>query len=185
MHNPYLDEYKQLPNEDPVEERARLVLKYSWAVPNEEAIDYLCSNGPLVEIGAGGGYWANLITQEGGDIIAYDKEPYDNRWVKCRWFDDISIGGPMTLRDHGDRTLFLCWPLPWVSYRCLKNFKGDDLVFIGEFNECCGTDAFFWYLHFNWRVEHTIDIPQFEGMNDYIVHFKRKTKEDYIYHKEW
>src|SRR3954447_23075729 len=44
--------------------------KYAWAVPNEEAIDVLVEHSPLIEVGAGRGYWARLAAEAGADIIA-------------------------------------------------------------------------------------------------------------------
>ena len=35
-----------------------LIEKFAWAVPTEKALDILLSFSPLVELGAGKGYWA-------------------------------------------------------------------------------------------------------------------------------
>lgn len=55
---------------------------FSWAIPNKKAID-ICSNyGPIVEVGAGTGYWAWLLRKQGVSVEALDILPYVNNW--CR-----------------------------------------------------------------------------------------------------
>lgn len=54
------------------DQRAELVRRYAWAVPDAAAIAALAARSPLVEIGAGTGYWARLLAAAGADIIAYD-----------------------------------------------------------------------------------------------------------------
>ena len=46
-----------------------------FAVPSQEALDVVAKCSPLIEVGAGTGYWAALLQKAGADIIAYDAEP--------------------------------------------------------------------------------------------------------------
>jgi hypothetical protein len=58
--------------------RSTLVKKYSWAIPSPESIEWIVKvldGRPVVEIGAGTGYWAWLLTQAGVDIRCYDHRP--------------------------------------------------------------------------------------------------------------
>lgn len=153
MENPYFDAWQALPGTinkwgllhpensmiDHLRARRIFAPRYAWALPSEEAIKMLVSYGPLVEMGAGTGYWAWCVRQLGGDIIAYDVKPYNNHWcgrigqrdrdalnldaqlrpintpkisekTETRWIDDVLPGRPKHLAQHRDRTLFLCWP---------------------------------------------------------------------------
>src|SRR5579885_3340312 len=63
--------------------------RWAWAVPDEKAIKTLVEHSPVVEIGAGTGYWARLATEAGGDVVAYDSrmgqrtaKKKRHRWVK-------------------------------------------------------------------------------------------------------
>src|SRR5439155_3416790 len=47
----------------------------SWAIPNEQALDVLAKYAPLVECGAGMGYWTALLRARRVDAIAYDLAP--------------------------------------------------------------------------------------------------------------
>jgi len=85
--NPYLEEFEQGKYNDLYhcvgsKERFALTKHYSWAIPNQEAIDYLVSQSPIIEMGAGTGYWSKLISDSGGEVIAFDESPYDNHWCK-------------------------------------------------------------------------------------------------------
>ena len=51
---------------------------YAFAVPTAEAIAVLKRHCPLVEVGAGTGYWASLVRQAGGDVTALDSQPPDS-----------------------------------------------------------------------------------------------------------
>lgn len=51
---------------------------YAFAVPTAAAIEVLKQHSPLVEIGAGTGYWASLLQKAGGDIVALDSQPTDS-----------------------------------------------------------------------------------------------------------
>lgn len=58
------------------EHRRKLVRKFSWAIPNSEAIDAIVGLGcPVVEMGAGTGYWAALLAARGVRVQAFDQAP--------------------------------------------------------------------------------------------------------------
>ena len=188
MHNPYLDEYNALSDDFITKHMARykLLEKYSYAVPSQQAIEYISSLSPIVEIGAGTGYWAYLLRQLGTDIIAYDESPYKNGYVNHQW-SEVLEGTPITLKQHTDRTLFICWPPFDTSFAsdCLKNYKGNDLIYIGEGSGgCTGDEQFFELLDAEWDgVDNDVNIPKYEGLHDYLYYFRRKL--DFTYYKEW
>lgn len=146
LDNPYLEEYEyiikgseHLESEFNFassilqwERRGELVSKYSFAIPNEEAIYYLVQHSPLIELGAGTGYWGYLIQQLGGDIICIDKAPdSSNDYVKGNWID-IQCGDENKILEYPNRTLFLCWP-PYLSsfaYKALTLYKGNTFIYI-------------------------------------------------------
>ncbi|EGZ05756.1 hypothetical protein PHYSODRAFT_532741 [Phytophthora sojae] len=90
--NPYLDFYRKFVREHPGEltavfdpelsDEARsemyaaldvsVAMKYSWAIPDERALQIIKHYGPIVEMGAGSGYWARLLRLRGVDVVAYD-----------------------------------------------------------------------------------------------------------------
>jgi hypothetical protein len=178
--------------------RQELVNKYSWAIPNEEAIQTLVDYSPIIEVGAGTGYWASLISQERGDILAFDNSissfnsispslsnsifispsfsPYENCQAGNKYYL-VEKGNENIVRDYSNRTLFLCWP-PYkekMAFNCLNNYKGNTLIYIGEERGGCTADeAFFNLLDKDWKLIKEISIPQWPYIHDYLFIYKRK-----------
>ena len=46
-----------------LDERPGLVQRFSWAVPSDDALDVIARYAPIVEMGAGSGYWAHLMRE--------------------------------------------------------------------------------------------------------------------------
>src|SRR5260370_8725271 len=57
------------------ERRRELASLFSWAVPNARALEVLAAHAPLLECGAGMGYWSALLRARGVDVLAYDAAP--------------------------------------------------------------------------------------------------------------
>lgn len=51
--------------------------RFSWSVPTKEALDVLAAHAPLLEIGAGNGYWAGLLHRRRVDLLAFDTAAFD------------------------------------------------------------------------------------------------------------
>ena len=133
--------------------RHELVKRYAYAIPNDDALAAIAAWGPVVEIGAGTGYWAHLIAVHGVDVVAYDEKPGRNGWCDATPYYQIAIGGPAAVRLHADRTLFLCWPpMSRMAARSLWLYRGPLLVYIGEGSGgCTADDRFFRPLDVNWK----------------------------------
>jgi hypothetical protein len=83
---------------------------FAWAVPNDAALKALLALGPLVELGAGTGYWAWLLMRRGADIIAYDvADSHEGQGYRFR-HQLVRDGGAEVLKSSGKRALLLCWP---------------------------------------------------------------------------
>jgi hypothetical protein len=115
-----------------------LAQRYSYVLPDEQALAMLGSLGPVIEIGAGTGYWAHQLKTMGVDIIAFDKAPPDgplpNRYHQepVTW-TQVLPGDQSVLPGHPDRALFVCWP-PLISTLgdCLSCYHGDIVAYIGD-----------------------------------------------------
>lgn len=101
-------------------ERQSLIGQYAFAIPTAETLGIVARYSPLVEIGAGSGYWAMCLSSFGADIIAYDLFPpggdpfnISNRnWQFRKSYFDVTKGDDKAAAAHSDRALFLCWPPP-------------------------------------------------------------------------
>lgn len=172
--NKYLEIFSSIMPYDALDDR-RMVLtkKYAWAIPNDTALSAIRSQTPLIEIGAGKGYWASLLDV---DIICYDIAPDGNRWCDPGYYYPVAKGGPEQILAHPDRTLMLCWP-PYnnsMASECLKVYTGNVLIYIGEGGGGCTGDSDFWNLiQESWEEEDYLVLPQWCGLHDGLYIFKR------------
>ncbi|WP_083982320.1 hypothetical protein [Actinomadura hibisca] len=151
---------------------------YAYAIPAPQTIEWVadfCADLPIIELGAGRGYWAAQLARSGLTVEAYDSEPPD----KAR---NVSFPGAAGQADiwhpvggltefaararSADYALFLCWPPGWgdaMSSEALTMFEdagGERLLYVGEpKGGKTGNDAFFDALSARWRLE-TVD-PNF------------------------
>lgn len=164
-------------------ERHRLVTEYAWAIPDERALKLLSELAPLVEVGAGGGYWAAQLRARGVDIVAYDARPggpspTERNGRPIRMWTSVLAGDARAAAQHPERTLFLCWP-PYDSPMALEALSayldagGRTLAYVGEdWGGCNATDEFFERLG-EWMTEHeTVAIPQWPGIHDYLTVYR-------------
>lgn len=153
---------------------ARMILQatYAYAIPSPQTIAWMssvCDGLPIVELGAGRGYWAAQLSRSGLVVEAYDLEPPDKT-------QNVSFPGAVGQIDawhlvndldayaRRSRTanyvLFLCWPPGWgekMSSEALTLFEeagGERLVYIGEpKGGKTGNDAFFDALSARWTLD--------------------------------
>jgi hypothetical protein len=135
---PCWDVFYTAPEQDRIDSWLRLEVlgaamceKYSWAIPDITTLRILKHFCPLIEIGAGKGYIAKLLKDDGADIVAFDREvDKASRWTK------VGIGGPEKLSESAaaGRNLLLCYPDEDSSMAdpCLDNYTGDYVIHIGE-----------------------------------------------------
>jgi hypothetical protein len=144
---------------------------FAWAVPTDAAIGEIARRTRrVVEIGAGSGYWAWLMSQAGIDVVAYDLVAPARSWHPIRLGDERAV-----LR-HPDRSLFLCWP-PWgsdMADRALAAYAGDLVIYVGEWLGGCATPAFFARLVAGFEPVAVVELPQWAMRDDRLTIFRRK-----------
>jgi hypothetical protein len=115
-----------------------LAQQYAYVFPSDSALSMLAGLGPLVEIGAGTGYWALRLRSIGVDIVAFDQAPVDGeRANRCHFptrpWTHIEQGDQTALPGYADRCLFVCWPPLFSSLgNCLTYYSGDTIAYIGD-----------------------------------------------------
>lgn len=171
--------------------REKYIKDFSFAIPNDNVIDYLANNGPWIEIGCGRAYWAHLIQQKTSldYVIPVDNFSWKEFFNFEKVFTPIIQGNEDIIKAFPDRNLLLIWP-PYLSpmaYNAAKLLKKDKLLFyIGEgYGGCTADDNFHEYLESNFEeIEHDkgiqrwpgLHIEQWYGIHDYVSIYK-KVKE--------
>ena len=126
--------------EGPIDEAAlvNLAQLYAYVFPDADALSALANLGPLVEIGAGTGYWAYRLRSLGADVIAFDIAPPDeekpNRYhAKTPVWSSVLAGDHSVLSAFTDRALFLCWPPLFSDLgETLSYYQGDVVAIVGD-----------------------------------------------------
>jgi len=162
--------------------RRELVDRFAWAIPSGGGLDAVARHGPIVEGGAGRGYWAGLLRARGVDIVAYDRAPPGSPNVyhpgRGGAWTGVAVGTSIeAVRRHPDRTLFLCWPPhddDAAGHGALRAYRGEVLVYVGEGRDgASGTVRFQRELERNWSVIDIVGVPQWPGLGDRLVVYRR------------
>lgn len=182
--DPFVSEYegRRVVNGGRVEGSARLAYAqillqatYAYAIPSPQTIEWIggfCGDLPIVELGAGRGYWAALLSRSGLSVEAYDVEPPDRTknvsFPRAAgqadvWYPTGDLDGFASRTQAADHVLFLCWPPGWgntMASEALMAFEeagGEKLIYIGEpKGGKTGNDAFFDALSARWTLD-TVD----------------------------
>lgn len=176
--NEYLQEFNKMRakssgvQEQWIHKRKRLVEHYSWAVPNTSAINKITTYSPIVEIGAGKGYWAKLLQDNGATVYPYDIEQHEDSWT------DVYHGGPVSVKEHPDAALLLCWPpydtdMAVAALSAHMHYCDNPSVFyVGEgMGGCTGSDDFHEVLEDNFEKVSMVRIPSYSGVRDNLYHY--------------
>lgn len=159
--------------------RDKAIGRWAYAVPNAPAVAAIAKLSPIVEIGAGTGYWARLLVRAGASVIAYDNRS-NIRYTELRRFGrfyPVLDGDATAVAFHPDCTLFLCWP-PYdepLAFDAVSRWGGKWLAYIGEGSGgCTASDAFHNYVNEHFEHRRRIDLPQWWGIHDRLNIYERK-----------
>jgi hypothetical protein len=175
--------------------RPVLVTTYAYAVPSEEVLRALVALGEIVEVGAGGGYWARCLHERGAAVTAFDRVlPVEQVRPGGRIIQHhpVGVGGPVEALAAAPaaRTLLLCWP-PGVVNRdevdagappnfspmgsqALDLFRGEHLVFVGDRIASFGSPRFFQRLDEEWSLVERFALPNLGSWRDAACVYRRK-----------
>jgi hypothetical protein len=153
--------------------RSRYVREVSWAIPSEEALRAISALGPIVEIGAGGGYWAQLLRERGVDILAFDQQPDPelNPKYLARTWGPVAQAPATIAAEYPERTLLLIWPPQDdpMAHQALQNYRGDRVAYIGgSYQGLWADDAFHQLLAEEWEYTDRVDLPTWEYLEDRV-----------------
>ena len=121
--------------------------KYAWAIPSPEAIQLvtrLANSHSLrvLEMGAGKGYWASLLSAQGVEVRPYDLHVPDETWCPVGPVGSLDDVQEVVSGVGENAVLMLCYPddgedpdvnaeAP-MSYAALEVFEGEYVVHVGE-----------------------------------------------------
>jgi hypothetical protein len=115
-----------------------LAQRYAYVFPDDRSLSVLTALGPIVEMGAGTGYWAYRLRARGVDVVAFDQAPPDgertNRYhAPAPTWSELVAADQTVLCEYPHRVLFLCWPPLFSSLGdCLTFYTGNTVALIGD-----------------------------------------------------
>lgn len=188
MRNPYLERFEEvmrrprpaIPDLSLLTARHELVTEFAWAVPNEAALAALAALSPILEIGAGSGYWAWLLRERGAVVHACDVTVgAGNNWGHRKTWTRVDEGDEATVDEHPECTLFLCWPPGGVlAAAAVRRYRGARVAYVGEGRGgSTATPEFFDELERHWVEVQQVDIPRWEGMRDALHVYRRRVSD--------
>lgn len=161
--------------------RSTYIKKYGFAIPNDIAIKTIAAAEPILEVGAGSGYWTYELRKQGVDVIATD--PATGRYRlneaaflwEAGWCKVEKLTAIEAIKTYSSRTLLVVWPdMEDWPIKALKAYPGKHLFYVGERDGgCTGNDAFHTYLNRHFELIQEVNIPQFAGINDCLFYYQR------------
>ena len=156
---------------------------FAFAVPNSAALSALASEQPIVEVGAGTGYWCSLLRRRSVEVHAFDIAPIgriNEYHGAVPPFTTVREGGADVLRRVGvavkARTLFLCYPPPDtpLAVTCVSSFQGPCVAYVGEFNGDTASPVFEAALRADFTLTECIKLPDFGNTCYSLTLWRRK-----------
>lgn len=162
--------------------RRELASRFSWAVPTEAALALIGRHDPILEVGAGTGYWAALLRNGGIDVHPTDAEPPGsggNRYHRAgrTWLEVERADAVTAVRALPHRTLLMCWPPPdddSAGYAAVRAYTGDTVLYVGGGADGpTGTARLHRELELNWTVTDELALPSWPGIPDRLTVWRR------------
>ena len=172
------------------DERDRYTNNFAWVYITMELLNQIVKfvgKCKILEVAGGNGLLGSLLLSLGCHITITDLFTGHYKYIgttckdKRRRFSLYieEISGPKAVMKYRDaNVLLLCWPpQDSMAYKCLSNFKGNKVVFIGEYDgyqvSLNGDANFFSLLKMDWDVEKII-ITNWYGIHDELFLYSRK-----------
>jgi hypothetical protein len=167
--------------------RRELASAFSWAIPSPGALSVIAEYSPLVECGAGTGYWAALLRGRGADVVAYDIAPpasgsaNDFHRRRRPWTPMLASASAAAVAASPGRALLLCWPPrdDSASYAVLRALRADTgladtVLYVGEGpGGATGSERFHQELALNWTPAEQVGLPRWPGLRDKLTVYRR------------
>lgn len=191
IHNPYLAAYNKvnvfnnpliangLMKEMTI--RNHLLVEYGYAIPDDEVASTIKKYSPIVELGAGNGYWGYVLSQYGINIKCFDNFSWENNkesrfesWRENKLYP-VEVGNEEIVKKHKDRSLMMIWPyMNKMAYNALRMYEGDTLIYVGEsYGGCTADDNFFKELSLNWKLVDGCALNTWSWLHDHLSVYRR------------
>lgn len=160
--------------------RAAFHRRWGYSIPGAEAVAALLALGPMVEVGAGTGYWSALLHAAGADIVATDPTSQGDVGY------GFQAGAHHRVEDTDaitaaarwpERAIFCSWPTrddDWAADMAAGLAPGRKMALIVEpANGRTATPRLYDILRTDYRPLRMIALPQFPTYRDALLLVER------------
>ena len=161
---------------DDYDPRMNFIRTFGFAILTGSTVQMLREYSPILEVGAGTGYWTMELEKAGTDIVATDPMPGMFFERAPIWTQVEMLGGAEAMEKHPGRNLMLCWPdrERWPG-EVLEECSSKYIIYVGEpRNGCTGNDRMFDLLESRYRLKERIEIPRFREIHDWVEIWRRR-----------
>lgn len=160
--------------------RQDFIREFGFAVPCNEALSACAKYAPLVEIGAGSGFWTRLLQARGVDCIPTDPLlAYHGTIKHSAHLPNVQLQGKTAVRRFSDRNVLCVWPSyehTWARQAAKAMRVGRTILAVTECEGgCCAENGFFAVLRQCFVNEGDVRLPQFDGLHD-VMEIWRKVR---------
>lgn len=147
--------------------RNHINIKFAWNCYSYEAMKKIISfikSDKVLEICAGKALWSACMRKAGVTMYVTDNKPSDKTFTDVEKMDGVKA-----IETYNTNILMMSWP-PYdksIAYDALIKFKGNKLIYMGEYDGCTGDEQFHKLLEKEWDVKY-ISIPVYYGLYDAI-----------------
>ena len=160
--------------------RRPAIRNVGFALICAEIIEHLRPLAPLVEIGAGSGFWTATLKAAGLDVIGTDPcgDDYATAIVHAEHAELQRLTGVEAVRAYPDRNVLCVWPSlgdAWCREAVAAMAHDRTLALVGEWNGCTADEALFEMLSADpWEEIGGFTLPQWPGIHDRLTLHRRK-----------
>lgn len=165
------------------------IYEFGWTIPSEVLLGVLALKQPIVEIGCGTGFIAEICYRRNIMVSPTDKTKFAKEYGLTTW-PVINIAIEMDaltaikFAKNSDSNLFLSWPYPalsgtdnqaWQNELIEKMNPEQVLILVAEYRGCTGTSEFWDMVQNRGLCEfQTLEIPNFVGYHTQLFIITRK-----------
>ena len=156
--------------------RDEAIRRYGFSIPCLEAVEAIARGSPLLEVGAGTGYWAKLLEDAGANIVSTDADSDKLAALKFG-VSILRLDAAKAVQAFPERNVFVSWPssqMTWAMEMAEAMVSGRTLFYIGEWEGCTGDDGFREFLETGFELVDLMAIPTWPGTHDWLHTMRRK-----------
>lgn len=160
--------------------RKAFVRDWGFAIPCREAVGALRKLGPLLEIGAGSGYWSAMLAAAGHDVVATDIGAGVTRYgteVGSR-APFVRLSAADAVLAYPERDVFCSWPAAgegWITDALELTGPGRAMALVLDDRPgITGDESLRAFLNDRCEPIGDVAIPQFPGVRDRLLLFRRR-----------